>query len=400
MLSTDPFFDTEAMRTLAHALYGGADFGECIVTMNRVPPGDAAAWYREWTRTADRVAGIADSCARAGHEVSAREAFLRASNYYRTSYVMLYGAPTKPELRQAFARETATFDAFAARVEPRLEPVEVPFEGTTLPAYFCPTPVGTGRRPTLIATAGYDSTLHESWFAFAVAANRRGYHCLIFDGPGQGRALIEQNLPLRPDWENVVRPVVDYVLGRDDVDPERLALAGWSLGGYLALRAAGLEPRIRACVADPAFTGIWDGLKVMFAELPPGVLDDPLAADPAVFAPWMAHIDASFELHWKVVQRGFWVHHVDSLAGYLAAGRAFDNHEALRAMRCPVFLAWEENDPTTRSAEAIHAMLKVPNVLVRFLAEEGADGHCAMMARSLLHQRVFDWLDEVFASAA
>ncbi|WP_338460771.1 alpha/beta hydrolase family protein [Synechococcus elongatus] len=36
--------------------------------------------------------------------------------------------------------------------------------------------------------------------------------------------------------ESVVRPVVDYVLTRPEVDPERLAIAGWSFGGYLALR--------------------------------------------------------------------------------------------------------------------------------------------------------------------
>ena len=43
MLSTNEFFNEQAMRTLAHTLYGGADFGECMVTMQRVPPGDAAA---------------------------------------------------------------------------------------------------------------------------------------------------------------------------------------------------------------------------------------------------------------------------------------------------------------------------------------------------------------------
>jgi len=70
-------------------------------------------------------------------------------------------------------------------------------------------------------------------FAHAVAAVRRGYNCLTFDGPGQGRARIEQQLHMRADWENVVTPVVDYVLSRPVVDPERVALIGWSLGGYL-----------------------------------------------------------------------------------------------------------------------------------------------------------------------
>ena len=40
--------------------------------------------------------------------------------------------------------------------------------------------------------------------------------------------LIEQQLLTRPDWDNVVAPVVDYALSRPDVDPGRIALIGWS----------------------------------------------------------------------------------------------------------------------------------------------------------------------------
>jgi alpha-beta hydrolase superfamily lysophospholipase len=110
---------------------------------------------------------------------------------------MHYGAPPAPEVLHGFARESSTFRAFARRAGPPLEPVEIPYEGTTLPGYFCRATGASGRSPTLIATNGYDSTVHEMYFAFAVAANRRGYHCLLFDGPGQGRALIRQGLLMR-----------------------------------------------------------------------------------------------------------------------------------------------------------------------------------------------------------
>src|SRR5690606_19653323 len=151
---------------------------------------------------------------------------------------------------------------------------------------FCPAPGVGGQAPTLIATNGYDGTLHEAYFAFAVAANRRGYHCLVYDGPGQGRVLVEQGLPMRHDWENVVRPVVDYALSRAEVDPSRLVLAGWSLGGYLALRGASGEPRLAACVADPGLMGLREPMEKMLASLPPAALADPVNADPSLFAPF------------------------------------------------------------------------------------------------------------------
>lgn len=53
-------------------------------------------------------------------------------------------------------------------------------------------------------------------------------------GPGQGEMLYEQRIPLRPDWEKVIAAVVDYAVEQPIVDPERIALSGWSLGGHLA----------------------------------------------------------------------------------------------------------------------------------------------------------------------
>jgi hypothetical protein len=37
--------------------------------------------------------------------------------------------------------------------------------------------------------------------------------------------------------------------------------------------------------------------------------------------------------------------------------------------------------------------------LVAFTADEGADRHCEPMARSVLEQRMFDWLDEILSAA-
>jgi pimeloyl-ACP methyl ester carboxylesterase len=276
--------------------------------------------------------------------------------------------------------------------------VEIAYEETTLPAYFCRAAPVHGRCRTLIATNGYDSTVHELYLAFAVAANRRGYHCLLFDGPGQGRALITQGLTMRPDWENVIRPVVDYALSRPDVDPARLALVGWSFGGYLALRGASGAPRVAACIADPGLMGLREPLQEMFADLPAEALANPRAADPALFAPYMERINASLPLRWKVVQRAFWVHGVYSLAEYLAIAHDFDTREAVRSIRCPVFVAREEGDTLAASAQDVYDALSGSKTFVRFLAAEGAGDHCAMMARSLFHQRMFDWLDRVLTN--
>ncbi|MBX3744868.1 MAG: alpha/beta fold hydrolase [Verrucomicrobiae bacterium] len=366
--------------------------------MARVLPGDAGSWQREWTVTADRIAAIGDACAARGHAVSAREAWLRASNYYRTSYLMHYGAPTAPEVLHGFERESETFRGFAERADSLLEPVEIPYEGTTLPGYFCRAPGASRPARTLIATNGYDSTIHEMYFAFAIAANRRGCHCLLFDGPGQGRVLIRQGLRMRPDWENVIRPVVDFAMTRPEIDPNRIALAGWSFGGYLALRGAGGEPRLAACAADPGLMSLLAPLRKICPDLPGEVLAKPSEADPAQLAPLVALIESTAELRWSILQRGFWVHGVRSVAEFLGVAGQYTNEGILRSIRCPVFVAWQESDPLAATAPEVYEALRAPGTLVRFLASEGAGGHCAMTGRSLLHQRMFDWLDDVLGT--
>jgi predicted dienelactone hydrolase len=77
--------------------------------------------------------------------------------------------------------------------------------------------------------------------------------------------IIDRGVPIRPDWENVISPVVDYLQTRPDVDRERIALIGLSLAGYLAPRAATAEHRLAACVSD---CGPYDVFDVTARRLP------------------------------------------------------------------------------------------------------------------------------------
>src|ERR1700677_1072448 len=81
----DESFSFETLRAAGSAPYGGADLGEVLATTRVIRNGDEAGWFTAWRATADRVHAIADNALAEGHRVSAREAFLRASNYYRTA---------------------------------------------------------------------------------------------------------------------------------------------------------------------------------------------------------------------------------------------------------------------------------------------------------------------------
>jgi pimeloyl-ACP methyl ester carboxylesterase len=232
--------------------------------------------------------------------------------------------------------------------------------------------------------------------ASARAARRRGYHALVFDGPGQGEVLIQQKRAMRPDWEAVVSAVLDVAVLLPGMDAERIALSGWSLGGYLALRAASAERRISACIADPGLAGMLAvfGRIGAMAGLPPKV--DPTRLDDAALGRLDEAVSTNPALKWAIVQRGYWVLGASDLRGFLAIASTYTLDGRIGEIRCPTFIAEAESDPLSGSAEAVYAALACPKTLVRFSDTDGAGTHCEMHNRPLLNQRTLDWLDSTF----
>jgi alpha-beta hydrolase superfamily lysophospholipase len=390
----DPLLDFQVLRTAGSAPYGGADLGECIATAVRIKPGNVGSWHDQWVRTADEAVRLAERAQKTGERETARRAYLSASSYYRTAGVMLLSPPLDPRLRETNELQTEMFRRASALMEQPPEILEIPFEQTTLPGYFFRAESSALPRATVILTGGYDSTVEELYFTNAAAALARGYNALAFDGPGQGGALIRQGLTLRPDWENVIRPVLDYALTRADVDPDRVALIGPSLGAHLAPRAASDEHRLAACIAD---CGAFDLHTAFLRRLPPPLARRVAARNPR--ATNVLRILAGYLIKkptggWAL-RRGLLVHGLDdpiefveSLREYTLAGRA-------ERISCPTWVCSAEGDEISESAPELVAALTCEKEYVRFTAAEGAGDHCEAGARILYHARSFAWLDQL-----
>jgi dienelactone hydrolase len=76
----------------------------------------------------------------------------------------------------------------------------------------------------------------------------------------------EQGLGFSADWERVVSPVVSYCQNLTGVDTSRIALLGYSFGGFLAPRAAAFEYRLTAVVC---VDGLFDIYQAFTQALPP-----------------------------------------------------------------------------------------------------------------------------------
>jgi hypothetical protein len=94
----DSTFSLQLLRAMGETYYKGADIGECLSTAYRIKEGDFESWYTEWLKTAKRVHKYAEDCLAAGHKISACEAYLRASNYYRVAEFLLIN-PEDPRIQ-------------------------------------------------------------------------------------------------------------------------------------------------------------------------------------------------------------------------------------------------------------------------------------------------------------
>ncbi len=392
-LFDDETFSFEALRTAGFALYGGADLGEVLATARQIGEGDEASWHRAWKATAQRLHATGEKARAGGHRVSARETLLRASNYYRTAADFLLEHPaTDPEMTLLSAGQHDTFAAAATLFDTPVQAVSIPYEGTTLPAYLFLVDDSGAARPTIIYNSGYDSTREESYFAIAAAALRRGYNVLAFDGPGQGAVLREQKLVMRPDWEAVITPVVDYALTRGEIAAGKIVLFGYSLGGYLVARAAAFEHRVAALILDD---GIHDFHAAFAGSLPPFIGSWIEQGRDDVAVPVLTMLMAvSTQLRWGL-RNGMWVFGAGSFADLIRKAGAYTLDGVAYQITTPTLIMDPENDRFLKGQpQLVHkALTSAPTTLVTLTSADGAGEHTHAGALGQAHPVMFDWLD-------
>lgn len=402
-LFADPLHDEFASWALGFAPYGGADVGEVQLLASQVRPGDDDSFFDAFSALAQRRIEEGDAAVAKGYTSTARDCYLRAASFLSLAYHPLYGMPPDPRLVKAFHMEMELFDKAVALGRPRGEKIDVPYENTTLPAYFFRA-IGCEqeRRPVILVGGGWDSTLVDNYFGIAVAALQRGYHVLLHDGPGQGRLLIDEGLPLRHDWEKVITPVVDAALKIDIVDPNGIVYEPWSLGGYMAPRAAAFEHRLAAIVCDPGqldVGGKFNELAVKLGMSPAAIAKLP-QLDPDDEKKMMAVINGNRGLNWKVVKRGFWTNGASSLSSWLAEMAKWKLDDATVAqIKCPTLVTAAESDNASSNARELYDALTCSKAFIPFHDADGAGMHCEILNRSMANRKILDWLDDTLKPA-
>lgn len=353
--------------------FGYAEIGEVFEVVGNLGNSDEELWINSWSDRGAIVLERAEKAEQNGKLVSASLLYLRASTYYRMS-IMCFSQPDDLRIREHSIIYKKCYAKYLELSDYPGEVVEIPYEGGYLPGYFFRSPVAGEKAPLLVVTPGRDNFAEETVWIFD-AAIRRGIHCIVFDGPGQGAALRLNNIYFRPDWDKVVGQVIDYGVTLPGIDPERIGSMGMSMGGLLTVRAAAYEKRIKACVSDPG--------NLNWGAMIAGPLGKMAALPFEKLPPQMRSLVTDYA----------WKHNIPrNIEAVLEVLKAFDYSADVGNITCKMLVVDGSAEMTPDAAKNLYNALNCPKDYLLFDEKTTAQLHCQIGAPLTASEYIFDWI--------
>ena len=410
-LAENDLLDFQYLRALAYQLYGGAAPGDVLQAAHEIARrgGKRTDFIEVWAGHGRRAARMAAEALEQGRRATARAGYLRAYNYLRMAE-FFFDRHNQQEHRALYFESLACFDQAARLFDVPAEPIEIPSErGVTMPGYFFKPAPDDRPRATVIISGGGDGFGEEIFFVGGVPeALARGLNVLLFHGPGQ-RGLLHRHpgLVFRADAEVPLGAVIDYARSRADVDPERLALYGLSFGGYLALRAAAHDQRIKALVANPPIPNFYALLVSIVTETLPARIR-PITARLLAHAPaqlWniLAGRLRAGDWVWDAMIDNYmlWNNGVATFAEFVEKTKQYTIDGCEAAIRCPTLCLVAEGESPAAMAQArrFYEAVQGPKRFEVLSVADGADSHCGVSNIAYTSAIVYDWLLEAFTGS-
>jgi dienelactone hydrolase len=357
------------------APYGVVALEEIDRVCERLRPrwGQDKAWQEEWRWMGRMVEERAETALAKGHKLTAANYFLRAGIYHYNAERFIFPSPEK---RAQSAIAYKCWHTGMKLGEPTIEFIEVPYLGTTLPALFMRA-AGTGGKPapTIVIVNGMDNAKEMSIFFAGREFARRGFNTLALDGPGMGETRRMRDMASRFDYEVPGGAAFDYLATRPDVDAKRIAIFGYSFGGYYSSRIAARDHRFAACVALSALH--WD------------------------LAAWQEKIrQQNLNAPTKVAQSNFqfrWVVGAETQEEGIAIAKTFTLKDVAKDIACPFLVTHGGNDrvvPVENAQKLYDAVGAKDKTIKIFATEEGGAEHAHVDNRQVGIDFATDWLQD------
>ena len=202
---------------------------------------DADLWGREWGSLGVKYEAAAQEQEKRGGAKEAGEIYYLAYEYYR---IGRYPVPSSAEKMKCYQGALRTFIKAGTSMDPRVERIEIPFEGKKVVGYL-QVPSDISRPPVVMHWGGVDGWKEDRRTNNDVLL-KMGIACFTIDMPGAGDNPCSGQ---DPKAERTFSAAMDYLATRGDLDGKRIACMGGSFGGYWAAKLAHTESkRLRGAV--------------------------------------------------------------------------------------------------------------------------------------------------------
>ena len=235
---------TEALKRAENGMYPliGLDPADVKEAFASIKTSDNDEWAAGFSAVADRYMTQAKSLESADPP-RANALYIKAWRLYSFAR---WPVPASPGKQRAYAKALEAFLAHARFMDPPLEVVRVPFEGSEIVGYLRLPKNANGPVPVVIAISGLDSRKEDLSENFG-AVIPHGIGFIGIDSPGTGQAPVKAS----ENAERMFSRVIDYLQTRPEVDKTRIGMDGQSFGAYWATKLAILEhARLKAVVAQ------------------------------------------------------------------------------------------------------------------------------------------------------
>lgn len=321
-----------------------------------------------------------------GEEALKKDDKLKAALYFRgAEFFIPEGAPHKQELRSQFISLSNSYYGITEDAHHL-----IPYESGFLSAYRV-----TPKNPkgTIVFFNGFDGYIEEGVRMMMIFKDA-GYDIIAFDGPGQGAVLEDYNIPMTHEWEKPVKTLFNY-FGLEDV----IAI-GMSLGGYLALRAAAYENRIKKVIC---YDILPDFFEVVMHQIPSKVRDKYKSmilqdnGQEEINSELMQLMKKSLMLDWALTQ-GMHVTGSNSPYEFLHKTVSYKTAEFSPLITQDVLLLAGQEDhyvPIEQLPEQMKTLTNVRSLTARmFTAKEIASNHCQLGNIGLAIDVMLNWIEQ------
>lgn len=398
-LSPDSDFHFEILRDISDSIYSsGGDVGEILTAAAQIQPGNFTSYYEAFNTLANAVLTHAKTINIHHFPVSAKDAYFKASTYFRSADFFLHGNPSDPRIYSLWDQQTAAFNTSLKLLPVPGKRVNIQADGFYIPAIWYPASTDSAQKPTIIIGGGYDGGQEELWHQTGYSAHERGWNVLTYEGPGGAEPRRYQNIGFIPNWEVVVTPIVDYLLTLEVVDPDAIGLVGLSFGGYLAPRASAFEKRLKATIA---LDGLYEFGPLFLKAFPPALTDFYYAGNASGFDEAVKTYYDKQEAHnngtqfrWFIDQ-GCWSMNTTSPFTWMSELQAYTLVNVTDLIPGPIFVADSATDTFFLGQGKILAdKLGDKATYYNFGASTGV-GHAGIGGVVMQNQVAFDWFQEV-----